>query len=325
MARLLLIDSGSVQEIQMGQELTIGRAYSNLLRLEGDEVSRVHAIVYRRGKDYILRDLDSKNGLLLNGEKVGNALLVPSDTIQLGKYTLVFDPPADFKVDALVKPESTETPPSGIADDADEGELESGEAASVYFYGSKESQPDIVFDPAEIEAMQDSHVTFTPQMLPSVLRMLGRLASATGVRKLSPEARARLFLAAAMSAVGAQRGVLALKGGSGEELRSAAIEPADKDLALNRVVLGAVLKSRQAVLCNNPQEDPRFKATETIAREGITALIAFPLLRDDGSAAGLVYCDTTSPEGEFRREHLIILYFVARLALLAGLGELTAK
>ena len=62
MTKLLLIDSSKIQEVQMGQEITIGRAYSNLLRLEGEEVSRVHSILYRRGSEYVLRDLDSKNG-----------------------------------------------------------------------------------------------------------------------------------------------------------------------------------------------------------------------------------------------------------------------
>ena len=102
MPKLLLIDNGKAQEIQMGQELTIGRAYSNLLRLEGEEISRVHVIVYRRGEDYVLRDLDSKNGVMLNGQKVMNALLGEGDQIQVGNYLLVFDPPETFKVEEFL-------------------------------------------------------------------------------------------------------------------------------------------------------------------------------------------------------------------------------
>lgn len=115
MTKLLLIDHVKIQEVQMGQEITIGRAYSNLLRLEGEEVSRVHAIIYRRGPDYILRDLDSKNGVLLNGHKVINCTVHPGDSIQVGKYHVIFEPPAAFDLAGYLRRNRINIPPEVVA------------------------------------------------------------------------------------------------------------------------------------------------------------------------------------------------------------------
>ncbi len=103
MRRLLVIANGSVQETEVGQELTIGRAYTNLLRIDGEEVSRVHAILYKRDQDYLIRDLDSKNGVFVNGQRVTSSLVVPGDEIQIGNAILLFDPPPDFDVAAFLK------------------------------------------------------------------------------------------------------------------------------------------------------------------------------------------------------------------------------
>ena len=114
MTKLLLIDNVKIQEVQMGQEITIGRAYSNLLRLEGEEVSRVHAILYRRGKDFILRDLDSKNGVLLNGHKVINCTVSPGDAVQIGKYHIVFEPPPNFDLAGYLRRNRINIPPEVV-------------------------------------------------------------------------------------------------------------------------------------------------------------------------------------------------------------------
>jgi len=102
MAKLILIENGTATEVPLSQELTIGRAYSNLLRLEGDEISRVHCILYRRGEETVLRDLDSKNGVLVNGTKTGNFALSQGDVIQVGKYVMLFDPPSQDVVDEFL-------------------------------------------------------------------------------------------------------------------------------------------------------------------------------------------------------------------------------
>ena len=53
----------------------IGRNASNDIHLENDNVSRTHARLTRSDDEYTLEDLDSRNGILLNGLLVHSAVL----------------------------------------------------------------------------------------------------------------------------------------------------------------------------------------------------------------------------------------------------------
>src|SRR4051812_41614987 len=74
-----------------GQQVIIGRAPECGLRLEGGTVSRQHAEVFRDpfGRWWV-RDLGSRNGVKVNGERVTERVLQPGSSFQLGGYRLTF-------------------------------------------------------------------------------------------------------------------------------------------------------------------------------------------------------------------------------------------
>lgn len=65
-------------------------------RLEGDiriasaEISRTHLRLERVGSDYVCTDLDSSNGVYLNGVRVHSAVLREGDQIQLGDVVFLY-------------------------------------------------------------------------------------------------------------------------------------------------------------------------------------------------------------------------------------------
>ncbi|MBN1558269.1 MAG: FHA domain-containing protein [Lentisphaerae bacterium] len=69
--------------------ITIGRAPDNVLVLDDPAVSGHHCTVVRDGGKVTLRDLDSTNGTVLNGNPVKEARLKPGDTVGIGDVTLV--------------------------------------------------------------------------------------------------------------------------------------------------------------------------------------------------------------------------------------------
>jgi len=69
---------------------TIGREPANNIVVENLLVSGYHARIDPAGKDYVLTDLQSKNGTFLNGERVTSTKLKNGDQILIGKHTLVF-------------------------------------------------------------------------------------------------------------------------------------------------------------------------------------------------------------------------------------------
>lgn len=75
-----------------GQRVTLGKSSTNVVALEHDEtVSRLHAVLENLGFAWSIRDLGSRNGTHLNGEKItAERVLRSGDEVRIGKSKLVF-------------------------------------------------------------------------------------------------------------------------------------------------------------------------------------------------------------------------------------------
>jgi pSer/pThr/pTyr-binding forkhead associated (FHA) protein len=71
-------------------ELILGRGEKATLTLDSEEVSRSHARLTRTDGEYTIEDLDSRNGIVLNGLKVHAAVLRDGDQVQLGDVVLSY-------------------------------------------------------------------------------------------------------------------------------------------------------------------------------------------------------------------------------------------
>jgi pSer/pThr/pTyr-binding forkhead associated (FHA) protein len=70
---------------------SIGRAEENPVGLFGDpSVQARHAVVERRGEDYVLRSIAVAEGTLVNGNRIESATLHDGDRIRIGSYELSF-------------------------------------------------------------------------------------------------------------------------------------------------------------------------------------------------------------------------------------------
>lgn len=83
-------DMERVHQIELGEFLTIGRDSSNQLILEDEFASARHARIELRASGFVLRDLRSRNGTLLNGSRVIEAHLNDGDRIRIGTKDLYF-------------------------------------------------------------------------------------------------------------------------------------------------------------------------------------------------------------------------------------------
>jgi pSer/pThr/pTyr-binding forkhead associated (FHA) protein/tetratricopeptide (TPR) repeat protein len=95
MLRLVIEDDEGKQTVVplIRDEITIGRQEGNTIRLTERNVSRRHARLLRMGAGdditVIVEDLDSYNGIKLNGERVTQKCTMrPGDLIQIGDYAL---------------------------------------------------------------------------------------------------------------------------------------------------------------------------------------------------------------------------------------------
>jgi hypothetical protein len=74
-----------------GSELLLGRNSRCDVVLPSPTVSRRHALLSFRDGGWILRDLESKNGTLVNGVRVGRCELRPGDLVEVGGQRLTID------------------------------------------------------------------------------------------------------------------------------------------------------------------------------------------------------------------------------------------
>ena len=68
---------------------TLGRSPDNALVMDDPTVSGHHALIQAQEREWVLQDLDSTNGVRINGRREREASLQPGDRVQLGTHELV--------------------------------------------------------------------------------------------------------------------------------------------------------------------------------------------------------------------------------------------
>jgi hypothetical protein len=97
--------------IDESQEVTIGASPGNSVVIVGDpKVSRLHAVLQRFPAGWCIRDLGSRNGTFVNGERIwSDRVLHSGDDLKVGTTRLVLRPVS--KIDDPARTEGLEAPP----------------------------------------------------------------------------------------------------------------------------------------------------------------------------------------------------------------------
>lgn len=74
-----------------GDRITVGKAPANDVALVDPSVSRLHGVLERIGSAWCIRDLNSRNGTYVNGERIlGDRPLRQGDELRLGHTRLIY-------------------------------------------------------------------------------------------------------------------------------------------------------------------------------------------------------------------------------------------
>ena len=105
MAKLLVHERAGVREFELvDPEVHVGRELDNTLRLPDPSISRHHCVLRKTELGYEIQDLQSSNGVLVNGDRHQARDLADGDRITLGQVQLTFQ-----------NPRSTEAPQRPLA------------------------------------------------------------------------------------------------------------------------------------------------------------------------------------------------------------------
>jgi pSer/pThr/pTyr-binding forkhead associated (FHA) protein len=102
MAKLVVLSAGMTGRTQelKADKTTIGRVDDNTFQIAEASVSSHHCEVLLRGKEVVVRDLNSTNGTYINGERITESVMKPGQILRLGQVEIRLEtdtPPASAK------------------------------------------------------------------------------------------------------------------------------------------------------------------------------------------------------------------------------------
>jgi hypothetical protein len=87
---LLRQEGGSELAYPLGRRTTVGRTPENDIQIDTTFVSRHHAVLLSNSDHCIVEDLNSTNGVLVNGRRVGRQILHDGDTVTVGRTEFIY-------------------------------------------------------------------------------------------------------------------------------------------------------------------------------------------------------------------------------------------
>jgi len=299
MARLIVNEGpgrGTAYEL-VEESATIGRDPTNVIQLPSETVSRTHAIIScapgDEGDEWTIRDMHSKNGVFVNGEKTASAALSSGDQIRLGEVLLTF---VERDFDALDSRDLT-------------GEDDKLEVRDVVRGDALARRP--------VSAGATAALGPKPQQ---TLYALLKLASLAGRARSYQE-----LFAAIVSAIEENlrphRTVPILFDERKGLLRPWVSRRGEFDKVLARIPISSTIvrhvqENRAAVLSEAAQTDERFRDARSITAHEITSAMCAPLLIGE-RLLGAIYVDRLGAAERFTKSDLELLMAFAVEAAVA--------
>ena len=313
-ASLVIVEGvGRGTRYQIGrQRVGIGRSSQNTVRILDEEASRFHAAIQWESHGFVLVDLDSANGTLLNGVPVRRESVVDGDQLQVagtlfrfrahdtsgrdprvpvdlvsgpseptsivGKTTdLLMDAASASEVFDWARRESPEMPPAGGQSGWPLGESEAlASLAALYRISEAMVDPEVQLD--------DILVTILDVALEVVSADRGCVLMASEETD-GPQPRVYRERTTTES----EQGEL-VSYGSGELGGGADAMP------VPRSIVDLVMADGQGVRTSDAQHDERFSSGGSILQAGVREAVCAPLVGRQ-SVLGVIYLDTTTRVG----------------------------
>lgn len=112
----LIIDSAEEKgkSLELGNEAIIGRDEKNSFYIDDPRASRQHSRVLKEPDGYYVIDLNSRNGTLVNGEKVTRRKLKDNDRITIGRTVIIYLESLANAPKAIGPADETQKPQPGL-------------------------------------------------------------------------------------------------------------------------------------------------------------------------------------------------------------------
>ncbi len=294
MAKLIIREGpGRGTAYELVEDATkIGRDPGNAVQIPSETISRTHAEIVRRGEGeaetWTVRDLQSKNGVLVNGARVESAVLSSGDEIRLGDAVLNF-----------------------IEREFDTLEITDADCAAELSVRSE----------ADVQRPAGARQTLAMDVHPPKrLLALLELAQVAGSAKSYPELFGAV-VAAIERDLQPHRTVPILFDEQKGLLRPWVSQRGEFDRHLTKMpisstIVNYVREHRRAILSEAAGKDERLRSAQSIAAHRITSAMCAPIQIGD-RLLGELYVDRFGDAARFTKADLQLLVAFAALAAVA--------
>jgi len=276
-------------------EITIGREASNGVAVSDPSVSRKHCALLGREGKFLVRDLGSRNGTLVNGGAVQEHWLKHGDEITTGDSSFLF----------LLEEEEV-GPAAGRVEFEDS--LRTAETTVIHPKDVVYLQPDRLLR----ELPATSHVARNLNALLKISRIVH------AIRDLDDLQGQLLDLI--FEVVPAGRGAILLADREGQQFNSmfARMRPAGQAplVKVSRTVARQVLEQGIAILGTDVPSSGDLRQVESLAASQVRSLLCVPLTVFQ-RVIGCIYLDSNSLGNRLHEEHLQLVTAIAGISAVA--------
>jgi Nif-specific regulatory protein len=277
------------------EETTIGRGVTNLVCIADPILSRQHCIITREDDQFLIRDLGSLHGTVVNGIPVTQHYLQHGDQVSLGSSVFSF-----FLHEGEARPQRSRA------------ELE--ESADVQGSQTLLREEDAVYLKA------DSHTTNFAQGSRVARDLNTLLLISKNISKLRDhDSLAWELLGMIFDVVPADRGALLSFGEDSDQIAWSAAWDRRRGpgvpVRVSKTVVARVFREQSGLLMTNVSTNTELNKSASFAELPVHSLLCAPLVIS-GRVAGVIYLDTQDARVRFDANHLQMLTAIASLASL---------
>jgi transcriptional regulator with GAF, ATPase, and Fis domain len=286
MQAMLLTISGPLSQSVINCDeqtpVTMGRGPSNSVVLKDQQASREHCVVESSPAGFRVRDLDSRNGTWVNGQRITEHDLNSGDHLWIGGSVFIFVYPDQAHVEPSTPIEVTSEeqdaplPPEGDESPATERLL--------------------------TRTVRDLH-------------LLSRVASKIGEIK-DPEALLHQTVWALFESIPVDRCAVVLIGDASEEIRSVAAWNKSNPLSpvrVSRTALRRVIDSKTGFLSRDVAADPSMVKAVSVDMNTTRSVLCVPIA-DSHRVIGAIYAESDDVKSRLDDQHLQLMNAIASLA-----------
>lgn len=271
----------------------VGRSSAAELVLADRFLSRRHARLLRRGEEWLVEDLGSRNGTLLNGNRVEEPTRIKAnDEIRLSGSVIMVRSAEDGsrEITSAPGPDTTQHTVFRRASDLI----------------SRQSSDDTAgLDAPEAIRRQADRL----RLLNDVHRALGQ--------SIELDELLEMILERAFEELGPEEGAIILRNPNNEYYRAArrSLPGVASKYAFSETLVHEVAEKGMAALVLDVETDERFAHAQSILSSGIRSLVAAPLLDSEGSL-GMIALNSRVHKRQFDEDDMELLVTLASVAAL---------